>query len=276
MEVCSLYIRKGAQHRLSLNTSEYKNRIERLLSLSPNPDQEAWIEIAWCDVNIGNLEQAKQEMEAILERVDPISYEGATAELRAKLWWRLGRCLWLMDGEYRADPAHAFTAFITSLKRNPAFAPAYTSLGFYYEDILQPPDLVRSSKCFQKAFELDARETKQREGSQRVLQKNRNGIWSKWLLVERSKVKVEPMRSVVVVRHCKRRDAIFRGMLGLGKPLETSRSQRSVLKMRSLPSKSRFALNPKTRSRGSGWARRTLWRADMLLRSNASPNASTS
>ncbi|CDS02072.1 related to antiviral protein SKI3 [Sporisorium scitamineum] len=136
----------------------YKDRIERLLSLSQDPAQDAWIEIAWCDVNVGHLEQAKHEMEAILERVDPISFAGATAELRAKLWWRLGRCLWLMDGEYRTDPSYAFTAFITALKRNPAFAPAYTSLGFYYEDVLQPPDLVRSSKCFQKAFELDARE----------------------------------------------------------------------------------------------------------------------
>lgn len=142
----------------SLGADDYKNRIERLLSLSPDPDQEAWIEMAWCDVNLGNLEQAKQQLEAIIERVDPISYEGATAELRAKLWWRLGRCLWLMGGDYRTAPTHAFTAFITALKRNPAFAPAYTSLGFYYEDVVQPPDLVRSSKCFQKAFELDARE----------------------------------------------------------------------------------------------------------------------
>ncbi|GAC95416.1 hypothetical protein PHSY_002992 [Pseudozyma hubeiensis SY62] len=139
-------------------TDDYRIRIERLLSLSQDPDQEAWIETAWCDVNLGHVEQAKREMEAILERVDPVSYQGATAELRAKLWWRLGRCLWLMDGEYRTDPSHAFTAFITALKRNPAFAPAYTSLGFYYEDVLQPPDLTRSSKCFQKAFELDARE----------------------------------------------------------------------------------------------------------------------
>lgn len=142
----------------SLNANDYRNRIERLLSLSPDPDQEAWIEMAWCDVNLGNLERAKSEMDTILERLDPISFQGATAELRAKLWWRLGQCLWLMDGEFRANPDHAFTAFITALKRNPAFAPAYTSLGLYYGDILQPPDLVRSSKCFQKAFELDARE----------------------------------------------------------------------------------------------------------------------
>lgn len=140
------------------DSGDYRYRIERLLSLSHHPDQEAWIEVAWCDVNIGNLEKAKQELETILEKVDPVAYQGASAGLRAKLWWRLGRCLWLMGDEYRTNPAHAFTAFITALKRNPAFAPAYTSLGFYYQDVLEPPDLERSSKCFQKAFELDSRE----------------------------------------------------------------------------------------------------------------------
>jgi superkiller protein 3 len=31
-------------------------------------------------------------------------------------------------------------------------------LGIYYEEHAQPPDPARASKCFQKAFELDARE----------------------------------------------------------------------------------------------------------------------
>ncbi|SNX81782.1 related to antiviral protein SKI3 [Melanopsichium pennsylvanicum] len=142
----------------SSNTSDYAYRTTRLLSLAPDPDQEASIELAWCDVHLNNLTQAKMQMESILNRIDPISYEGATSELRAKLWYRLGRCLWLMGGEYQTNPEHAFTAFITSLKRNPAYAPAYTSLGFFYEDVQSPPDLIRASKCFQKAFELDARE----------------------------------------------------------------------------------------------------------------------
>jgi superkiller protein 3 len=47
---------------------------------------------------------------------------------------------------------------VTALKRSPTFAPAFTSLGVYYADHVSPPDLDRSSKCFQKAFELDARE----------------------------------------------------------------------------------------------------------------------
>lgn len=52
----------------------------------------------------------------------------------------------------------AFKHFITSLKRSPTFAPAFTSLGIYYAEYASPPDPNRASKCFQKAFELDARE----------------------------------------------------------------------------------------------------------------------
>lgn len=53
----------------------------------------------------------------------------------------------------------AFKCFITALKRNSTYAPAFTSLGIYYAESLTPPDPIRASKCFQKAFELDARET---------------------------------------------------------------------------------------------------------------------
>lgn len=53
----------------------------------------------------------------------------------------------------------AFKCFIKALKQDSAFAPAFTSLGVYYNDILSPSDPIRASKCFQKAFELDARET---------------------------------------------------------------------------------------------------------------------
>ncbi|SPO40180.1 related to SKI3 - protein involved in exosome mediated 3` to 5` mRNA degradation [Pseudozyma flocculosa] len=138
--------------------SSTRTQNERRLSISRDPGLEAWIETAWCDVHLGRLEEAKVEMEQILEQVDPVAFEGVGSEERAKIWWRLGRCHWDMGGEHRTDPANAFTCFITALKRNPAFAPAYTSLGLYYETIASPPDAVRASKCFQKAFELDARE----------------------------------------------------------------------------------------------------------------------
>lgn len=51
----------------------------------------------------------------------------------------------------------AYDAYIAALRASPAFAPAFTSLGVYYRS-LATPDWERSSKCFQKAFELDPSE----------------------------------------------------------------------------------------------------------------------
>jgi superkiller protein 3 len=45
---------------------------------------------------------------------------------------------------------------VTCLKYNQNYAPAYTSLGFFYADVAH--DMKRAYKCFQKAFELDAGE----------------------------------------------------------------------------------------------------------------------
>lgn len=65
---------------------------------------------------------------------------------------------WIISSELAdEDREEAYKHFITSLKRSSNFAPAFTSLGIYYAEA-SPPDLDRSSKCFQKAFELDARE----------------------------------------------------------------------------------------------------------------------
>lgn len=52
----------------------------------------------------------------------------------------------------------AYKHFIASLKSTATYAPAFTSLGIYYSEYASPPDLIRASKCFQKAFELDPRE----------------------------------------------------------------------------------------------------------------------
>jgi superkiller protein 3 len=57
----------------------------------------------------------------------------------------------------RREEAYSF--FIASLKQDPTFAAAFTSLGYFYADFASPPDPVRASKCFQKAFELDPRES---------------------------------------------------------------------------------------------------------------------
>ena len=70
-----------------------------------------------------------------------------------------------MGHEYLPKPVSgpniqdAYKYFINALKQDAEFAPAFTSLGIYYLEHSSPPDHIRSSKCFQKAFELDARET---------------------------------------------------------------------------------------------------------------------
>lgn len=58
-----------------------------------------------------------------------------------------------------SDLEQAYRCFITSLKRFSSYAPSFTSLGIYYAEAASPPDPARASKCFQKAFELDPRET---------------------------------------------------------------------------------------------------------------------
>lgn len=50
----------------------------------------------------------------------------------------------------------AYQCFVVALKRSPSFAPAFSDLGVYYLEVADPPDPNRASKCFQKAFELDA------------------------------------------------------------------------------------------------------------------------
>lgn len=132
------------------------SRMLQKLSLSSNPAREARLEVAWCDVQMGKLAEGKEELESVTGDLDEAN--DANPEDRAKAWWRLGSCLWKMGGGFREETSQAFTCFITALKRDASYAPAFTSLGLFYGDISRPADHVRAAKCFQKAFELDARE----------------------------------------------------------------------------------------------------------------------
>lgn len=83
----------------------------RAVSLSHDPLREAQSEIAWCDVCMGKLEEGRQELEELIKLIDPIQNEGVSAEERATAWWRLGKCLWEMDGEHRVL-GDSFSAFM--------------------------------------------------------------------------------------------------------------------------------------------------------------------
>ena len=154
---------------LSEEAQEATAESRRLLCFTTNPALEARGEIAWCDVKLRNLDEAKVELKDLIDRLDSSELAGVTREQRARTWWRYGQCLWLMgegDDDMRLDTSNAFACFITALKRFPSFAPAFTSLGIYYSEV-SPPDLDRSAKCFQKAFELDPKES---EAARRLAQ----------------------------------------------------------------------------------------------------------
>lgn len=63
--------------------------------------------------------------------------------------------------DMRDDRKGPYAYFIAALQKNQNFAPAYTSLGIFYADIVG--DNGRADKCFQKAFELSAGEVEAAE-----------------------------------------------------------------------------------------------------------------
>ncbi|KAJ7675089.1 superkiller protein 3 SKI3 [Mycena rosella] len=109
-------------------------------------------EKAWCQSRAGELEVAIQGLEDVLAVLTEL--EDADVEC-ARCLWRIGKSYWDIGEEKRDE---AYRHFILALKRNPSYAPAFTSLGIYYAEFVSPRDPTRASKCFQKAFELDARE----------------------------------------------------------------------------------------------------------------------
>lgn len=124
-------------------------------------------ESAWCLSKI-QIEKGVQALKDVLNDLQGDEHDMD----RARCLWRVGKCCWEMGGwstlsvysrfflisnavGFREE---AFSYFINSLKCDRTYAPAYTSLGIYYSEFVDPPDPTRASKCFQKAFELDPRE----------------------------------------------------------------------------------------------------------------------
>ena len=149
-------IARGYTHQYAKRWEEAKQDFDKVLNLAESSDPvwlEAAEESAWCEIQLGEKETGIQALRFVIETLDK-RQDAETAQARA--WWRLGKAVW--DEDDKESVLESYKLWITSLKRSSSFAPAYTSLGIYYTEHVQPPDATRASKCFQKAFELDARE----------------------------------------------------------------------------------------------------------------------
>jgi superkiller protein 3 len=124
-------------------------------ALKRDPDNiRIGVEAAWCKSLTGDVEYSLNELEEYLERMD----EKSSAEMRAQTLYRIGRCEWELKTSKsdRKDRKGPYAKFLQAIKTDINYAPAYTSLGVYYEDYAK--DKRRARQCFQKAFDLSASE----------------------------------------------------------------------------------------------------------------------
>ncbi|KAF5386053.1 hypothetical protein D9615_002427 [Tricholomella constricta] len=127
-------------------------RVDEFLPDDLNDGIRAREENAWCLCQLQRLDAGIAAFQNIVDVLKDLPDRG---EDTARCLWRLGKFYWEM-GAFKRDEAYRF--FISSLKANSSYAPAFTSLGIYYAESATPLDPNRASKCFQKAFELDPRE----------------------------------------------------------------------------------------------------------------------
>nr|OQO31962.1 hypothetical protein B0A51_00303 [Rachicladosporium sp. CCFEE 5018] len=115
------------------------------------------VELAWCKALNGDYNLAKEELEIYLPELTPS--DPRARDLRAQCLYRIGICMWELDTSKtaRKDRQGAYAFFLSAIKTNVNFAPAYTSLGHYYDSYAR--DKKRARQCFQKAFELSPNET---------------------------------------------------------------------------------------------------------------------
>ncbi|KAF9529299.1 superkiller protein 3 [Crepidotus variabilis] len=130
------------------------DRVASLLKENTATNLRAQEEAAWCRHQLGRDEDALVGLQNVLDLMLTARGESDDSDI-ARCLWRIGKMTLERDA---SASQFAYKHFINALKKDPEFAPAFTSLGIYYLEHVSPPDPVRSSKCFQKAFELDARE----------------------------------------------------------------------------------------------------------------------
>ena len=148
----------------------------RALKRDPN-NVRVKTEAAWVQALNGDYERGRDDLEACLAHIN--GKDPRNRDLLAQTQYRVGMCIWNTDTTKaaRKDRNGAYSYFLSALKSNLNFAPAYTSLGIFYADYLR--DKKRARKCFQKAFELSPSEVEAAERLAKIFAEQ-----GEWELVE--------------------------------------------------------------------------------------------
>ncbi|EGG05699.1 uncharacterized protein MELLADRAFT_87842 [Melampsora larici-populina 98AG31] len=165
-------ILKSSQRWLEAILS-FTQALKSWTDLPPLDRLEAKSDKAWCLVELERTEEAAEQFDNIIheltELIEADPEQESIHQDLAQNWYRLARCKWAMyhtEDKEKAEEMdemkkttlkkEAYNCFIKSVKVDTAFAPSFTYLGLYYSE---EGDYGRASKCFQKAFELDATES---------------------------------------------------------------------------------------------------------------------
>ncbi|KAG6908388.1 hypothetical protein DXG01_004817 [Tephrocybe rancida] len=144
-------------------------KVDELLPEDHSDGLRAREENAWCRCQVDDVDDGIAILQTIVGTLQNLDDRG---EDTARCLWRIGKSYWDQKGKWfmafdstlthhaptgnKREEGYRF--FVSSLKSNPSYAPAFTSLGIYYAEVASPLVPNRASKCFQKAFELDPRE----------------------------------------------------------------------------------------------------------------------
>ncbi|KAI0165148.1 tetratricopeptide [Hypoxylon sp. FL1284] len=117
-------------------------------------------EVGWLYALKGDYTRGKAELESLLPSM---LRANVSQDLLAQTQYRLGCCIWDLDSSKAARKSRngAYAYFLDALKSNFNYAPAYSSLGIYYEDYAK--DKKRARRCFLKAVELSSAEIESAE-----------------------------------------------------------------------------------------------------------------
>lgn len=115
------------------------------------------LELAWCRAQNGELQRGLDELEEVLSSIES-EKKSQDLAMKSVALYRISYCMWHINtsAAARKDKSGPYQYLIASIKANPAYAPAYTLLGIYFQDYGKSKQ--RARVALQKAFELSASE----------------------------------------------------------------------------------------------------------------------